>query len=569
MTDYPDDHPLAGPLGQVIAAGIQAHADHHEFDRKEERNAHRVEFLKFLEGEGVASIQEMLGPLLRDLQPDGHAQQILDAIQSPDHPIQLAAIIPVLVAVGYQLGSAALSGPASRLQTLSMRNFGDVKPDAMFAADALARIRIDRGLAEAWKDDNGFTEVDLDDLVRSARPALPPGVLLELWRRGKIGAGDFVKGMSENGYGDTDIANYQDLFWQEPSYLQAINAATQNQLDHDRVRDIMAKNGIDPENFEWMYQTNGAPLSVEMANKLYNYGLLDKALYDQALLESPLKNKYVPALEASRFHRPPMRVTLSMVRNGVIDKAKAMEYMNFLGFFPEDAEVMVDDALKAKTAGVKELSAANLRGMYAEGLIDRGTAESRIVALGFDQADATMMIDYADAVRKRQRVNRAITHIRSLFVSHKIDEPAAIGALDQLQIPTVHRDELIHDWEIEHAITTKHLTLTDLAKGFHANIFTENEVYSRLIAAGYAESDAHAWMTIHNIPAATNAKLRDLTQSQLLKMMAHERIPEAVAKTRLMGQGLEPADAQLLIDDKLERNPDGSTPTPPAGEGTP
>lgn len=557
MTE-PHNRNLQASLVDALAEALHRAEDSRLHGRAEARQAEKVDFLEFLEGESVDAIKKMLGPYLAQHELAPEMQSVVDQALDPEHPAVLALLIPVLAALGWKIADAILVGPLSRLSTTSLRNFGDYKPDPMTAASGYARGVIDSGLAEAWKDDNGFTEVNMDDLVRVVRQSIGPEAGLALLQRDDIDLSRFLEILRRNNIDDESIADYLSLRWRPPSAAEAINAATQNQLTPDQVKAIMAQNGLSPDNYDWMFETNGLSPGVELLNKLKNYGLIDEALWEQGLLESPLKNKYIEVLKQSRFRRPPMEQTLTMVRRGVITPDKGKEYLAYNGYFPEDADALIAYASAGKAESSKELSAANLRAMYAEGLLSKEDAAARISALGFDADDTALMLDYADAVRDRSRRNTSISRVRSQYVQHKITNSVASAALDRLGVQPNTRDELLHDWQIEHEVTVRHLTVSDLTKAAKMKLLNSEEVEQRLVAMGYSPADASVIMDLHGIELPKNAQLKDLTVAQILKFMAEERLTEATARTRLTNKGYADDDVTLMIDSKLERNMPGA-----------
>lgn len=520
-------------------------------DMKQARHDERVEFAKFLEKESVESIEQMIGHMLDTDELPEETKKMVESMLKPEHPVQIAALVAILARLAWDFAGAYLSGPMSRVQTISMRNFGDYKPAPDFAANAAARDRITRELAEAWKNDNGFTEVDLEEMIKANQQTLPVGMALDLLRREEIDEARFFTILTNNALDLDSQVDVAKLRFGPPSAADAINAVTQNQLTPEQAKAFMALNGLDPANYEWLYETNGRSPGVDWLNRLYNYELISEELYEAGLLESPIKNKYVPALKNSRFRRPPMEQTLSMLRRGVIDKETGLRYMKYLGYFPDDAEKLVEWAMKGKAEGTKDLSVANVRAMYAEGLLTKDDAAARIGKLGFDTEETTLMLEYADAVRKRQRSNMAINRVRTQYVGRKISDTQAVGALDALKVAPEIRNDLIADWTVEHEITVRHLTVAEIMRASKDDLLRPEEVQSRLLAMGYSESDTGVLMELNNVPLTGAGPLKDLTVAQIIKAVKKEVITRADAERRLVARGYDAADVKILLDSQL------------------
>lgn len=537
-------HGLAEALGHGLKQALDAHHHSHEEHRHDEKLA----FLEILEGEAGEHIKGLLAGIHEHPDIPENEREMLGRILNPEHPAGIFTYIAVAAAIALRMGGSLLDGPMSVLHNFSMRNFGEVYPDGMEGAAAYARDRISEQQAEQLKNYSGYNNIDLETMRQFALGTISPGQAQYAWNRGLIDGAEWLQILRHNSLDELSQRVLTDMRYGPPSAAQALNAAVENQLTEDEGKEILRQNGIDPIHWDWLYRTNGASPGVEMLNKLKNYGLIDDKLWTEGILESPIKNKYVDVLKNTRFHRPPMRVTLSMLHNGVIDKPKALEYLEYLGFFPEDAEAMADAAMKQKSSGTKTLTAANLRGMYVEGILDAATVEARMTELGYSAEDAALEIQYADHVRDRQRVNIALTRIRTLYVSHKIDEATAGGYITELGVPTHRRDELLHDWKVEHDATVKHLTLSELVRAAKAGFLTPDEFYQRLVASGYSESDAHLSAQLHGIPPTGNAPLKDLTVKQISEFVKAERLSDADGLARLLKIGYTHADARLILD---------------------
>lgn len=552
---YANGPVLSGPLAQVLADALHARDAHTQEHGVEHRINEKLETLERLESESVDAVKEMLGGYLNDPEMPAESRELIRQLIEPDHPVQLAALVTVLGRLGWEIAGALLVGPMSRLQTLSLRNFGDYKPDPIFAADAAARHRISDELAGAWAKDNGWGEVDFSEVIDSARQTLPIPTAIALWQQGKIDTARFIDVCERTGVDGRSTEDYQRLRYVPPSAATALNAVTQNMITESHAKELLDQNGIDPANYDWLYETNGQSPGPELLNRLMNYRLIDEDLYHQGILESPIKNKYAQAMENSRFRRPPMEQTLSMVRRGAITPEKGKEYLAFNGYFPEDADALVAWATAGKTEDGKALSVAAIRGMYQEHLIDRGTAESRIQALGYDAEDTRLTLDYADTVRQHQRQNTALSGIRSQFTGWQIDTPTAIGAIDKLGVPPDMRELLIHDWQVVRDVKTRHLTVKQLTDAAKDDLLTENEVFTRIRSMGYSESDTHLIMGLAGIGTADVAPLKDLTVAQILKFTKEGRISPGDAQTRLQNRGYSVANVMLMIESALKVDP--------------
>ena len=70
-----------------------------------------------------------------------------------------------------------------------------------------------------------------------------------------------------------------------------------------------------------MARRAGASPSVQETLELWNRGLIDEATVDKIVLESPIKNEYVPVLKLMRHRFPALEQTTTLMRRGIMTRS--------------------------------------------------------------------------------------------------------------------------------------------------------------------------------------------------------------------------------------------------------
>lgn len=97
-------------------------------------------------------------------------------------------------------------------------------------------------------------------------------------------------------------------------------AFVQNQIGEDFAHKHALRSGITNELFDILVNTTGNPLPADRMLELWRRGKVTEEEVDQALRESALKNKYIPALKELRFVIPsPSDVIRFLVRDAFDD----------------------------------------------------------------------------------------------------------------------------------------------------------------------------------------------------------------------------------------------------------
>lgn len=313
---------------------------------------------------------------------------------------------------------------------------------------------------------------------------------LYLMRRNKLSAGDVERAVRQSRVRDEWIPAVMDLTHGPPSSGEAIGAAVRNLLSDDQAREIVGQNGIDPAAYDWLRAAAGRPPGIQEMLSLLNRGIVDEATVIQAIRESDVKDKYIPAILASRRHLMPERTVVSAVGKHIFTPAEGVEHLLMLGFSAEDAAALVAEAGHEKTATQRDVSQSMIVDGYAIGLLDRADAAGRLVELGYDDDEAGFMLDLSDAKVIHAQHNAAVNKIRGLVIAHRVESTDAVTALVNLGVPGGLADELVRLWAAEASANVAELTIVQLGHLLKAGWITLDDYMQRLERRGYSPDDA-------------------------------------------------------------------------------
>jgi len=315
-------------------------------------------------------------------------------------------------------------------------------------------------------------------------------------RRACIDQPTFEKGLRQGRLRDEWIPQILELQYQPPSAAQAIAANVANHLTTDQAKDKARIAGLNPDEYDWLYQTAGRPIGIQEALQLFNRGLLPKDDPDpkkpslfQVIRESDVKDKYADAIFNSRVYLPPVRSIPTMLRHGSITEARARELLADHGVQPADIDGYIKEANSTRTANQKEISATQATKAYEYKLITAGELQTRLTALGYSAADAQLWQQIADESRHDRFVQAAVNRVHNLYVNHKITRVEASTLMDADAIPATARDDWLTLWDHERAANVRIPTEAQLAGGLHRGAITDQQFIDGVLALGYRRSD--------------------------------------------------------------------------------
>lgn len=337
---------------------------------------------------------------------------------------------------------------------------------------------------------NGF---DLDSFnILITNTGEPPGTeqLLEAFRRGFIDETTLDKGILESRVRDEWIPVIKQLRYSPISVADAVNAVVQSHITMAQGEQIANYNGLEPADFDILYQTAGEPLSRTELQDLYNRGLVSEDTLKQGLRESRLKDKYVDVAFDLHQKIVPVYTLQRALRYGGISQADAIRITMESGYSEQDATLIVNSGSAERLQTYKDKVIAAVQSMYEDGIIAAADAQSVIAAMGYSETEAEFIFQSSEFRRNAKMLNQVIDALHSKYLGRHIAQQDVMNDLNALGVPTEQRDYLIALWDVEIGAYTKLLTEAQIQKAVKNDLITPNDGLARLIQLGYSEGDA-------------------------------------------------------------------------------
>lgn len=414
--------------------------------------------------------------------------------------------------VGQQVIGAVIAPGLTELQYLVMEGTTPVVLSPSELAQLVNRNFLSEGDAAGDAAKNGIDGSRFKHLVQLAGEAPGPAELAEALRRGLIdyegdknGLPGFVDGIRQGNLRDIWAPLFRELAVINPSWSDALDALLQGQISREDALHWYTLAGGNPDAFQWLFDARGsAPTPVELS-VMANRGIIpwDGAgpgvvSFHQGFLEGPWRNKWEPAFRGLAAYHPPPRTVTAMVRAGSITDAQGLELLRQQGLSAELAAAYIKDAHHSTAGTSKELTKADIEQLLAAGTITPVEAEQQLTALGYDKTHADLLISGAQLKRTVSNTNAAITRVRTLYTTRKLQATAAQATLRDLGLSAAQSAELLAVWDLELGATVKQLTEAQIVSAFGYQIIDQAEAMAELQAIGYVPWDAWVLLSIKN-----------------------------------------------------------------------
>lgn len=329
----------------------------------------------------------------------------------------------------------------------------------------------------------------------------PPATmeLLEAYRRGIIGKDRLEHGIKQGDIRNEWIDVIEALRFAPPGIGDVLGGVVTGHLSEAQGRDKAQEAGLAPENFDWMYQSHGRPPGAQEMVALWRRGAVTEAEVVQAIRESDIKVKYIPAILEMRRHLLPERTVASLHTKGVIPDAVARKMLTDLGVEGPDADYVLAAAKVEKTQAHRDLSQGQVLAEYDLEAVTKEAAHAKLMALGYDTHEAGEILHLQDLIRARRLQDQAVAVVRSRYLARRLERADASTALDTLAVTHTHRDQLFQVWDLERSISTKELTPAQVVQAAKKGIITGADAEVRLLGLGYDPTDATILLAIAGI----------------------------------------------------------------------
>jgi hypothetical protein len=357
-------------------------------------------------------------------------------------------------------------------------------------ADMVVRGIKSEGEAAGIAEQSGVSPADFHDLTLLTGE--PPGLqqLLEGYRRHFISLAELQHGIRESRYRDEWIPLLEKLRYSPMSVADAVNAVVQGHMSQQEATAIADQNGLEPGSVNVLFETAGEPLSRTEMSELVNRGEATEAEFVQAMLESRVKNKYIPLAYALRRRIPPAREISAAYSHGALTQAEAITKIMQYGYSHADAEVIIKSASHLKTAQHKANIVSSILAAYEEFLLPRDEAIALIEKMNYDSKEAEFIIEGANFRQSARIVSHAANSVRSHYVSRRISRQTASNELDSLGLPAANRDYLLKMWDVEQSVNVRVLSEAEIVKAVKKQLITPDDGLKRLQNLGYSADDA-------------------------------------------------------------------------------
>ena len=282
----------------------------------------------------------------------------------------------------------------------------------MSTADAVDAVVQDHLTSDQGKQVahlNGLEPQYWDVLVETAGEPIARGEALELYNRGEMTQAEVEQAIRESRVKNKYIPNILELHRKIPPERTVITMLAHGAIDHAGAIKLLLDDGFDQATAEAIVKAGTAQRTT--STRHLAVGTIAELYADQAMS----KDDALAALKALGWsaHDAELELQVAELRrehtwrqaaaarigtdyvNRLIDRAGVVTYLQHIGLPGAQAEAYMTLWDIERSGRVRRLTEAQIIAAAKHNVLDAGQAEARLVELGYDQADALILMHTA------------------------------------------------------------------------------------------------------------------------------------------------------------------------------
>jgi hypothetical protein len=486
--------------------------------------------------------------------------------------------------LGQAVGTSILASLQNYLAPMNQRLIATqpnslIEPGQLAAAAQRGWIGEEEAKAEAAR--GGINSTRLAVMERMSQQWPGTGELFELWRRGIIQQKGVEEGLRVIGVPGEVIGLLVQLKREHLSPADAALAVLRGQINPLEGEEIALYAGIEPKDFQTLLYNTGEPPAAESMMEALRRGFIDDATFKQAILQSRIRDEWIPVMEQLRFAPMDTAMAIQAVVRNYIPSDEGKQIAEENGLLPEhypilleahgrplalgealslwNREEMTEEEVKQaiRESDIKDKyvdAALNLRYKIPPEhligtLVEKGGMTSKrayelLVKAGYeaDVAQSTITAFGGSKVAKAKTETEA--QIVGMYETHMIDAEKAEAMLTHLGYTAADSQLLLNLARLKRERATQEAAAGAVRSAYLARHVDRSEAQSQLSALGLSAERAGYLLRLWDIELA--GRRRTLTEAQIVKAAKAHKMDESEALQRLVGLGYSEDDAAHL-----------------------
>lgn len=291
------------------------------------------------------------------------------------------------------------------------------------------------------------------------------------------------------------------------------------------------------------------------------YEMLHRGIITKGDLSALLKTADYPSFWRDKLEQISYNVytrvdVRRMVQSGVMTEAEAYRAYQDMGYDEVKARKLTDFAVAGIGLDEKDLTKAEVIGLYNDGLTDRATTKQALVKMGYDEQETKLLLDRADYdILKSQRTD-AIAYTKERYSLSVLNEAGVVAELTKAGLKDSAIQRYLYQWKQDKVLSEKLPTRAEAEALALLQIITLED-YKTLLTKMKYSPQVVSWFVEKCRTNMPSEELEKLVEGPTVEPLVEGKITRAEADAMLLKHVIDIAKyADLLkthgyTDDEL------------------
>lgn len=281
---------------------------------------------------------------------------------------------------------------------------------------------------------------------------------------------------------------------------EIVQAGGYDELFPVAILDYTRRAGLPDEVTRWYWRAHWQLPSPQMGYEMLHRGLITQDELAALLKVADYAPAWIPRM-VDISYAPLTRVDARrMYEAGTIDRARYVKAMQDLGYRPEDAELFASWVDRDKKAADKDLSLAQLRAAFDEGLIPEAEYEAGLAGLGYDTDEAKTIIALGQRAKERKVQTAQVKLAKKRYTYGLSDEAALAADLAAAGVQASEVEGVVKELAIERRTKRKLPSKDDLTGWLKKGVIDTGTFRARMSQIGYTDEDISLYVAAAGSP---------------------------------------------------------------------
>lgn len=454
-------------------------------------------------------------------------------------------------------------------------------PDASTIAAMVARQQYDlnSGVVDIGKDGLSVGWAKMLIQLNTQYPGVAD--ILELYRRNGITQDQALEWMMIQGIDPGAAGVWFTLASAELSPADAALAYLRGNMSEADAQRAAATYGYNSDQFNILVGNTGEPLGLGQLLEAYRRGFIDQATLEQGILESRIRNEWIPTALQLAYSPISVADAVNAVNQNQLDKATAETIAQQNGLEAGQLDILLDTAgeplsrtemeqlynrgLVTEADVTQALAESRLKPKYTQlafelhtrlltpallsdavlyGAVDENVALGKVMELGYSQEDAELLVLSASNAKMFSYRGRVVEDISQLYEVNAIDETTAVSYITSMGWSTQEASVIIQASEFNRQKRVQSAAITSIRAKYVAHRILDTDVQTALQEIGVPAGEVSYLLNLWTIEL--DANIQYLTPVQVAKAVSAGLMDLPTGTAYLVARGYSASDATIL-----------------------